>query len=494
ERDQPAPPKPEAPTEAKSPVAALQVFDTSGAPKPAVSAEAKSNPPEAPPPPRKPSSKLTVLAGGVAQATINNLLAASGDAGLSLEEITFSQIGLINASWMAMPELLPSEAVALLDIGYSHSTISVLVNGEPAVTRVVDLGGHKLTSHLAEAMNLNYPTAEALKMSLPEKVQDRLKNVIAPLGKESRAAMSFFENEHDKVVGQVFVSGGSARSKFLLQMLEEELMVPCQKWNPAKGLALPLPPDQAANLEQDAPQLAAAIGLAHSWFKPAKVRVNLLAEKQEEEMLRRRDPVKWGLRAAAFLVFLMLLWAGMVWFQVHNTDLELNRHQSHLDSLQKISREVTTYNRKAGEVERTIAKLDQLSTNRFLWTLPLNTFQFAIVDGIQVVRLTMEELIIHTPATEPTTVGSRTVPGKPATCAQRITLTITAKDYANPPAAEKFVETISALPYFKKNLREVAPILLKDRLPLQVDPLDPSRKFILFKLECFFADKVSLDE
>lgn len=73
-------------------------------------------------------------------------------------------------------------------------------------------------------------------------------------------------------------------------------------------------------------------------------------------------------------------------------------------------------------------------------------------------------------------------------------MTITAKDYANPPAAEKFVETISALPYFKKNLREVAPILLKDRLPLQVDPLDPSRKFILFKLECFFADKVSLDE
>jgi Tfp pilus assembly PilM family ATPase len=82
------------------------------------------------------------------------------------------------------------------------------------------------------------------------------------LGRELRASIDFFEHQHDKAVSQVFVSGGSARSDHLLQMLQTDLMAPCVKWNPAGALGLMLPPAQLGEVEQFAPQLAVAIGAA----------------------------------------------------------------------------------------------------------------------------------------------------------------------------------------------------------------------------------------
>ncbi len=56
--------------------------------------------------------------------------------------------------------------------------------------------------------------------------------LLAPLGRELRASVDFFEHQQDKPVTQVFVSGGSARSDYIIQILQTELMVPCASWNP----------------------------------------------------------------------------------------------------------------------------------------------------------------------------------------------------------------------------------------------------------------------
>ena len=90
--------------------------------------------------------------------------------------------------------------------------------------------------------------------------------LLTPLGRELRASIDFFEHQQDKAVSQVFVSGGSARSDFILQSLQAELIAPCQSWNPASFLKLSLPPQQAAEFEQVAPHLAVAVGAAVTAF------------------------------------------------------------------------------------------------------------------------------------------------------------------------------------------------------------------------------------
>jgi Tfp pilus assembly PilM family ATPase len=72
--------------------------------------------------------------------------------------------------------------------------------------------------------------------------------------------MDFFEHQHDATVSQVFVSGGSARSDYILQILQTELLVPCARWNPAENATLALDPARREEFEHSAPQYAVAIG------------------------------------------------------------------------------------------------------------------------------------------------------------------------------------------------------------------------------------------
>ena len=212
------------------------------------------------------SSKLKVLAGGAKKQLVDDLQAAVKNANLVSEQIVPSIIGPVNAFELARPEIFSREVVALVDIGFKNSTICLLQEGNLILSRVVGIGGDRLTSGLAESLNIGYAEAEGIKVGMPTEVQANLETLLTPLGRELRASIDFFEHQQDKTVSQVFVSGGSARSDFIVQSLQTELMVTCKSWNPTSFLKLSLPPQQMAETEQVAPQLAVALGAAVASF------------------------------------------------------------------------------------------------------------------------------------------------------------------------------------------------------------------------------------
>jgi type IV pilus assembly protein PilM len=214
----------------------------------------------------KGNPKIRVLVGGAKRQFLDYLQAATKDAGLTADQIAPSLMATCNAFEMAQPELFSKEVVALVDIGFKNSSISVLLNGELALSRVVAIGGDKLTAGLAEALSISYAEAEGIKIGMPEQVQSTMLPLLTPLGRELRASIDFFEHQQDKAVSQVFVSGGSARSQFIVETLQSELMVPCKSWNPVSFLNVALPPHQVGELEQVAPQLAVAAGGAVACF------------------------------------------------------------------------------------------------------------------------------------------------------------------------------------------------------------------------------------
>ena len=134
--------------------------------------------------------------------------------------------------------------------------------GEIIIHRVVGLGGDRLTGGLAETIGISYQEAENIKIGMPSEVEANLEPLVQPLGRELRASLDFFEHQQDRTVSQVFISGGSARSEFVLQTLQNELMVPCKSWNPTRSLQIELPPQKMGEFEQLAPQLTVALGAA----------------------------------------------------------------------------------------------------------------------------------------------------------------------------------------------------------------------------------------
>jgi type IV pilus assembly protein PilM len=210
--------------------------------------------------------KNRVLAAGMKKQLVDDYQSAMRNAGLIADRVIPGVVGPVNAFEMAQPNEFAKGIVALVDIGFKNSTICILQEGELMLNRVVAIGGDRLTSGLAEAMNISYGEAEGIKIGMPEEVQANLEPLIIPLGRELRASIDFFEHQHDKVVTQVFISGGSARSEFIVRLLQTELVVDCKAWNPASFLQLALPPQQTTEIDVVAPQLTVAIGAAMAVF------------------------------------------------------------------------------------------------------------------------------------------------------------------------------------------------------------------------------------
>ncbi len=211
-------------------------------------------------------AKQKVLVAGAKRQLVEDFQAAIRNAGMIADHMVPGLIAPVNAFEMAMPEVFHKEVVALVDIGFKHSTICIVLEGELALSRVVAIGGDRLTSGLAESMSISYAEAEGIKVGMAHEVQTALDALILPLGRELRASIDFFEHQQDKPVTQVFLTGASARSEFLVQTLQTEMMADCKTWSPTGFLQLALPPQQTAEVDQIAPQLTAAIGAALTAF------------------------------------------------------------------------------------------------------------------------------------------------------------------------------------------------------------------------------------
>jgi type IV pilus assembly protein PilM len=207
-----------------------------------------------------------VLVAGAKKQLIEDMQGAIKATGLIPDNIVPGLLGPVNAFELAMPEVFSREVVALVDIGFKNTSICLVQEGELILSRVVGIGGDKLTNGLAESLGISYAEAEGIKVGMPAEVQSNLEALVLPLGRELRASIDFFEHQQDKTVTQVYVSGGSSRSEFIMQLLQTELMAECKPWNPLSFLQMDLPPQQAGEVEQVAPQLAVAVGSAVAAF------------------------------------------------------------------------------------------------------------------------------------------------------------------------------------------------------------------------------------
>jgi type IV pilus assembly protein PilM len=206
--------------------------------------------------------KQKILVAGARQQLTEDLVHGARLAGLTAEHVMPSLLGPVNDFELAMNDLFKREAVALVDIGFKNSSICALYKGELMLSRVVNIGGDRLTTGLSESMNISYAEAEGIKVGMAHEVQTALESFLTPLGRELRASIDFFEHQQDKTVHQVFVCGASSQSELIVRALQTELMVDCKTWNALSFLQLELPPRQAAEIEQVAPQLTAAVGAA----------------------------------------------------------------------------------------------------------------------------------------------------------------------------------------------------------------------------------------
>jgi type IV pilus assembly protein PilM len=443
--------------------------------------------------------KAKVLVGGARQSDVDEVSVAARDAGLTVERVTLSQVAIANA-FQARPEDR-GEVVALLDIGYASTSINIMMAGDLVFTRVINFGAERFSDVVTQSAKLRQPEGWEGDGPSPDEMQTRLQRAILLLAREVDASIGFFVSQHESTISRILVSGGSARSQFILQTLEAELGLPCESWGPADSVKLQMAEDRRQELEYEAPQLLVAVGSGLGALISGLVSINLLADEQEVQEWRRRDPVRRGFWSAGFAVGLMVMWGAWEGYQLWRAGKELEQLQTRLKSIQANPGESLNNAQRIQEMEKRIRALDRHGRDRMLWAAVLDALQFTTVEDIEFFRLSIN-LMVTKPGAKPpppaatssgTAIGN---PGKPAVksppppqATQRMVLVIQGKNYGDPKQIGRFIEEIVKYPYFKKRLRLDDPALLKDLQPRQVDPGNPNRSFALFTIECYGAEE-----
>jgi len=168
--------------------------------------------------------------------------------------------GQVNPAAVAQGKL-----VALVDIGASKTNINIMSDTVSYFTREFYKGGDDLTDAVSKKLSLDAREAENLKRNPggeTEKVGECLGGVIEDICHDINISLDYFENQYDKKVEEVFVTGGASLTTGLPETLERTVQKPVNRWTPTQHLELELSQDSAQEMQDFPAQAAIALGLA----------------------------------------------------------------------------------------------------------------------------------------------------------------------------------------------------------------------------------------
>jgi hypothetical protein len=229
------------------------------------------------------------------------------------------------------------------------------------------------------------------------------------------------------------------------------------------------------------------------------IKVNLLAEAQIAEDLRRRDPVKRAIFAGSFLVVLALAWSSSLELEAVINKSELAHMQAQIQSRTNEWLAVVDNEKKISEEREKLSQLQKLSASRFLQGNFLNALQSLNYDGVELASVKVNQLYTsYTPPAAPPEASSdspapparsRAIVAPKTEVTEKIVLSIDARDVSPSPGDQvnKFKQSLAGQEYFKKTLSTTNGVQLTSLSPLQTGP--SGKAFELFTLECSLPPK-----
>jgi hypothetical protein len=210
------------------------------------------------------------------------------------------------------------------------------------------------------------------------------------------------------------------------------------------------------------------------------IRLNLLAEDQAAEELRRRDPIKRVIFGGVLVVAMIFAWWSWLQLRVMVANTNLSQIEAQIQSHTNAYQVVLVSERKITEAKGNLAALQKLTNKRFLQGNLLNALQHATVPGVQLVKLRVDQTYQANQGTGIQTNVNIT---------EKIVLSLDAEDFSSNPGDQvnKFKDAISHESYFETELGRTNVVRLTNLSAPQADP--NGKPSVLFTLQCAYPDQ-----
>ncbi|MDO7673989.1 MAG: pilus assembly protein PilM, partial [Reinekea forsetii] len=201
---------------------------------------------------------------------------ALGIANLNCVAVDVEAFALERAYTLMMPQLRHSQegiTVAIVDVGHTMTTLSVINDSKIIYTREQLFGGKQLTEEIMRRYGMTQAEAGLAKKQggLPDDYRGEVLEPFkeAVVQQVSRSLQFFFAASQYNDVDYIILAGGTASIPGLAQRVQEKIGTNTLVANPFANMTLSGKVN-AANLTNDAPAMMIACGLALRSFQDGK--------------------------------------------------------------------------------------------------------------------------------------------------------------------------------------------------------------------------------
>lgn len=212
--------------------------------------------------------QMDVMLVAVKKDVINDYTNVLMEAGLNPVVVDVDSFALENMLEINYA-LVPGENLAIVNIGASITSISVIADGVTVFTRSVPMGGNQYTEEIQRQLSISFREAEDLKLGKEVGGADasELATVIDSVNSnmvlEVRRSIDFFlGGSPGTFINRIYLSGGGSKVKGLPEKLQESTSMPVEMANPFNGIGYTPKTFEPEYLKEVGPYFAVAVGLA----------------------------------------------------------------------------------------------------------------------------------------------------------------------------------------------------------------------------------------
>lgn len=174
---------------------------------------------------------------------------------------------------------MPTQTVALLDIGASVMTINIVRGVTSIFTRDISAGGNQYTDLLQKELDLTFEQAEALKRGADvgsdislEQAEPAIRSVSEMLGLEIQRTLDFFRATavDSPQIDRMLIAGGSSKVAQLCEYLSDKFQMPVERFDSFRSIRFDQKRFDDEYLRELSPNMAVAVGLAVRVMEVAK--------------------------------------------------------------------------------------------------------------------------------------------------------------------------------------------------------------------------------
>jgi type IV pilus assembly protein PilM len=211
--------------------------------------------------------KMDVMLVAAKKANIQDYLDALATAGIRTRVIdidVFAMENMFNVNYTHEPE----EICALVDIGATVTNINIIKDNISIFNRDAPMGGNLITEEIQKELFVSFEEAEMLKIGEIIEGVDRdlleqtIRKTVSSIAREIQRTIDFFAGQSLVEISHIYLSGGTAKTHGLIDILQEKLTAQVQIVDPFQAIKYDKKVFDPEYMQEIAPIAAIGVGLA----------------------------------------------------------------------------------------------------------------------------------------------------------------------------------------------------------------------------------------